>query len=275
VETVPERIKPRESGRQSSTNKIFWLNFNQATMAKKKNKNKAKQKTSAGPMEIGPGIVTQNFGRWDVIQSNRTPEEQAALMEATKEFRRNFPKQMAEKVSELEGLPAKHNSFELLANLTLGRLFINPETYKEPTHPRLKNADRQAALLFADEARFRQDPSLYQTWARRGPQPLMLTTGQRNPRKIFGAVDWYRPKFYYGHGEVFEGRSYTAFLDGLAQRDRRQEGFLIQDHAAYPRAPEVREGLTCYGHRFHLCPLPKYSSEFNAVEPLWHYSSFR
>jgi transposase len=46
---------------------------------------------------------------------------------------------------------------------------------------------------------------------------------------------------------------------------------LIQDNAAYHRAPEVREWLTCYGHRFHLCPLPKYSPEFNAVEPPWHY----
>ena len=112
---------------------------------------------------------------------------------------------------------------------------------------------------------------MYQTWARRGQQPLIPTTGQRNTRKIFGAVDLYRPKFYYGLGEVFEGQSYTAFLDGLAQRYRRQKVFLIQDNAAYHRAPEVREWLTCYGHRFHLCPLPKYSPEFNAVEPLWHY----
>jgi transposase len=57
----------------------------------------------------------------------------------------------------------------------------------------------------------------------------------------------------------------------LAQRYRRQEVFLIQDNAAYHRAPEVREWLAGYGHRFHLCPLPKYSPEFNAVEPLWHY----
>ena len=26
-----------------------------------------------------------------------------------------------------------------------------------------------------------------------------------------------------------------------------------------------------YGHRFHICPLPKYSPEFNAIEPVWHY----
>ena len=125
--------------------------------------------------------------------------------------------------------------------------------------------------MFADEASFRQDPSLYQTWARRGHQPLIPTTGQRNTQKIFGAVDLYRPKFYYGHGDVFEGRSYTAFLGGLAQRYPRQEVFLIHDNAAYHRAPEVREWLGCFGHRFHLCPLPKYSPEFNAVEPLWHY----
>ena len=100
---------------------------------------------------------------------------------------------------------------------------------------------------------------------------MIPTTGQRNTQKIFGAVDLYRPQFYYGHGDVFEGPSYTAFLDGLAQRYRRQEVFLIHDNAAYHRAPEVREWLRSYGYRFHLCPLPKYSPEYNAVEPLWHY----
>jgi len=33
----------------------------------------------------------------------------------------------------------------------------------------------------------------------------------------------------------------------------------------------TRFWLGCHGHRFHLCPLPKYSPEFNAVEPLWHH----
>ena len=46
---------------------------------------------------------------------------------------------------------------------------------------------------------------------------------------------------------------------------------MVHDNAAYHRAPEVRAWLGCYGHRFHLCPLPQYSPEFNAVEPLWHY----
>ena len=88
---------------------------------------------------------------------------------------------------------------------------------------------------------------------------------------MFGAVDLYRPRFYYGRGEVFEGQSYTAFLDGLAQRYPHKEVFLVQDNAAYHRAPEVRQWLAGFGHRFHLCPLPKYSPQFNAVEPLWHH----
>ena len=99
---------------------------------------------------------------------------------------------------------------------------------------------------------------------------MIPTTGQRHTQKIFGAVDLYRPRFYYGHGAVFEGSSDTAFLSGLAQRYRRQEVFLIHDNAAYHRAPEVRDWLSHFGHRFHLCPLPRYSPEFNAVEPLWH-----
>lgn len=126
-------------------------------------------------------------------------------------------------------------------------------------------------MLFGDEASFRQDPSLYQTWARRGHQPLIPTTGQRNTQKIFGAVDLYRPRFYFAHGEVFEGESYTAFLTSVAERYRRQEVFFIHDNAPYHRGPVVREWLSCYGHRFHLCALPAYSPEFNAIEPVWHH----
>ena len=112
---------------------------------------------------------------------------------------------------------------------------------------------------------------MYQTWSRRGCQPLIPTTGQRNTQKIFGAVDLYRPRFYFKHDEVFCGQTYVEFLAGLAQRYRRQEVFLIHDNAAYHRSPEVLEWLGVYGHRFHLCRLPPYSPEFNAVERIWHH----
>ena len=56
---------------------------------------------------------------------------------------------------------------------------------------------------------------------------MIPTTGQRNTQKIFGAVDLYRPRFYYGHGQVFEGQSYTMFLTAVAERYRKQEVFFV------------------------------------------------
>lgn len=126
-------------------------------------------------------------------------------------------------------------------------------------------------MIFADEASFRQDPTLYQTWSRRGCQPLIPTTGQRNTQKILGAVDLYRTGFYFGWGEVFDGQTYTGFLDGLRQCYPRREVFLVHDNAAYHWAPEVEDWLERYGHRFHLVALPRYSPEINAVERIWHY----
>lgn len=70
---------------------------------------------------------------------------------------------------------------------------------------------------------------------------------------------------------MFDGQSYAWFLNNLARRYRRQEVFLIHDNAAYHKAPEVRDWLSGHGHRFHLCLLPPYSPEFNAIEPVWHH----
>jgi transposase len=127
-------------------------------------------------------------------------------------------------------------------------------------------------LLFADEASFRQDPTLHQTWARRGCQPLVPTTGQRNTQKVFGAVDIRRPRVEFIVGEaMFNGQTYTAFLNSLAHRYSRQEVFLVQDNAPYHDGPEVKAWLGEYGHRFHLVSLPKYSPDLNAAERIWHH----
>ena len=127
-------------------------------------------------------------------------------------------------------------------------------------------------MLFGDEASFRQDPTLYQTWARRGSQPLILTTGQRNTQKVFGAVDIRRPGAYFAQSEeMFNGRTYTGFLSRLARRYPHQEVFLVQDNAPYHDGPEVQAWLEHHGRRFHLVPLPKYSPDLNAVERIWHH----
>ena len=85
---------------------------------------------------------------------------------------------------------------------------------------------------------------MYQTWARRGSQPLIPTTGQRNTQKVFGAVDIRRPEAHFVLGEtMFNGETYTAFLDSLAHHYRRQEVFLVQDNAPYHNGPAVTAWL--------------------------------
>jgi hypothetical protein len=127
-------------------------------------------------------------------------------------------------------------------------------------------------LLFGDEASFRQDPTLYQTWSRVGHQPLIPTTGQRNTQKVFGAVEIRRPRAHFILGEaMFNGPSYVAFLGTLACCYQGREVYLIQDHAPYHQTPEVDDWLAQQQGRFHLIPLPKYSPELNVQERIWHY----
>ena len=113
---------------------------------------------------------------------------------------------------------------------------------------------------------------MYQTWARRGSQPLIPTTGQRNTQKVFGAVDIRQPSTHFILGEaMFNGQSYTAFLDSLARHYGRREVFLIHDNAPYHDTPEVQAWLGEQKRRFHLVSLPKYSPDLNAVERVWHH----
>jgi transposase len=85
-------------------------------------------------------------------------------------------------------------------------------------------------------------------------------------------VDIRRPRVHFILGEeMFNGQTYTAFLNSLARSYSRQEVFLVQDNAPYHDAPEVKSWLGDYGHRFHLVSLPKYSPDLNAVERVWHH----
>src|SRR5262249_2024326 len=71
-------------------------------------------------------------------------------------------------------------------------------------------------ILFEDEASFAQWGSLGYTWARRGQQPAVPTSGKRKGYKVFGAIA-------YGSGHLFyqgiEGRftsdSYHEFLEAI------------------------------------------------------------
>ena len=70
-------------------------------------------------------------------------------------------------------------------------------------------------IVYEDEASFRQTPTLYRTWARRGQQPQIPTRGERHTQKILGAVSVPAGDFVWRHQtEYFNAQTYLSFLDG-------------------------------------------------------------
>ena len=71
-------------------------------------------------------------------------------------------------------------------------------TWKEEVWPGLvRQAQQQGALLlFGDEASFPQWGTLSYTWARRGAQPVVKTSGKRKGYKVFGLIDYFSGRLF-------------------------------------------------------------------------------
>ncbi len=126
-----------------------------------------------------------------------------------------------------------------------------------------------ALLLFGDEAGFPQWGTLSYTWARRGQQPTVKTSGKRHGYKVFGLLDYFTGQFFH---QGWEGRlnsaSYTAFLQqGLAHTT--QAIVLIQDGARYHTSAETRRFFAAHAARLTVFQLPAYSPDYNPIEKLW------
>jgi len=138
-----------------------------------------------------------------------------------------------------------------------------------------KTAEQKGKLVFEDEASFRQDSTLYRTWSRVGQQPLVPVTGARESAKIFGCVEVYDATFIYDSDEVFNGRTYVDFLEDKMAPAFYQPGrkvIYIHDNASYHKEQEVQEWCHTNQKWLQVQPLPAYSPEFNAAEPLWHHT---
>jgi transposase len=128
---------------------------------------------------------------------------------------------------------------------------------------------RHALLLFEDEASFAQWGSLRDTWARRGPQPEVKTSGKRKGYKVFGAI------------ESFAGRLFSQGIAGRCTSDRYQAFvrtmlaqttmhlLLIHDGARYPTSQATMHFLAQHAERLTVHPLPSYSPDYHPIEYLW------
>jgi transposase len=129
--------------------------------------------------------------------------------------------------------------------------------------------EKCAMILFGDETSFAQWGSLSYTWALKGHQPLVKTSGKRKGYKVFGLIDHSSGRFFWkGQTGRFNAESYAAFLlDVLAQT--KQHLVLIQDGATYHTSRLMTEFFAAHTDRLTRYQLPSYSPDFNPIEFLW------
>src|SRR5919108_2067303 len=128
---------------------------------------------------------------------------------------------------------------------------------------------RKGLILFEDEASFAQWGSLSYTWARRGQQPEVKTSGKRKGYKVFGAIDSCSGRLFY---QGIEGRctsdSYQTFLRMILAQTTAHL-FLIHDGARYHTSQAITQFLAQHAERLTVHPLPSYSPDYNPIEYLW------
>jgi len=127
----------------------------------------------------------------------------------------------------------------------------------------------EAMVLFGDEASFAQWGSLSYTWAPKGKQPTVPTSGKRKGYKIFGLIDYFSGAFFHkAHTGRFNSDSYKAFLsEVLDQTD--QHLIIIQDGASYHTSKAMQQFFADHADRLTVYQLPPYSPQFNPIEYLW------
>ena len=132
-----------------------------------------------------------------------------------------------------------------------------------------KAKEMNAWLLFGDEASFAQWGSLSYTWARRGCQPTVKTSGKRRAYKVWGFIEFFSGAlFYQGQTGKLNSEGYQAFIRGILKRTKRHL-ILVQDGARYHTSKAMQEFFAAHTDRITVQQLPRYSPEFNPIEFFW------
>lgn len=162
---------------------------------------------------------------------------------------------------EFKVLYSRHYVCELLHNLGFSyqkAKFVSDhldekrrQEWMEKDWPKIlrKAKKMRAFLLFEDEASFAQWGSLGYTWAPKGQQPVVKTSGKRKTYKVFGLIDFFTGRlFYQGIEGRFNSETYKAFLlKVLAETSRHL--VIIQDGARYHTSKAMREFFAAHQDR--------------------------
>jgi transposase len=145
------------------------------------------------------------------------------------------------------------------------------QVWRTTTWPQIlrRAQERQALLLFGDEASFPQWGTLTYTWARRGQQPTVKTSGKRKGYKVFGLIEYFSGHFFYqGQEGRLNSAASIAFLKRVLEQTT-QPIILIQDGAKYHTSAETKAFFAQQTARLEVCQLPTYSPDYNPIEKLW------
>lgn len=128
---------------------------------------------------------------------------------------------------------------------------------------------RNAMILFGDEASFPQWGTLSYTWAPVGKTPVIKTSGKRKGFKVWGLIDYFTGRFFSkGVEGKLNGEGYITFLKEVLSKTRKPL-ILIQDGAPYHSSKAVKEFFEQRKERITIYQLPTYSPDFNPIEKLW------
>ena len=128
---------------------------------------------------------------------------------------------------------------------------------------------KNAYLLFGDEASFPQWGTLSYTWARKGQQPTIQTSGKRKGYKVFGLIDYFTGRcFFKCQEERLNSQAYAAYLKEVLGKMRKHI-VLIQDGARYHTSAAMKAFFEAHKHRLTVFDLPAYSPDYNPIEKLW------
>jgi transposase len=145
------------------------------------------------------------------------------------------------------------------------------QEWRTQTWPQIlrRAQERKALLLFGDEASFPQWGTLTYTWARRGQQPQVKTSGKRKGYKVFGLIEYFTGRlFYQGQEGRLNSATYIAFLTGVLEQTTRPI-ILIQDGARYHTSAATKAFFAQQTARLQVFQLPTYSPDYNPIEKLW------
>jgi transposase len=124
-------------------------------------------------------------------------------------------------------------------------------------------------IFFEDEVSFAQWGSLAYTWAPKGHQPAVKTSGIRKGYKVFGLIDYVNGQFYYQDSEDrFNSLTYRCFLYCLLTTVA-DKIILIHDGATYHTSQDTQAFIEEYRDRLLVYQLPAYSPDYNPIEHLW------